>query len=246
MYGRWIRANMATARIGIFFQNDDYGKDYVRGLEQGLGARRNQIVERQGFEITQTDFRSHVSALRGANIDVWAIFATPTPTVRVLATARAFNWKPRQIILNSVSATDNIMTAVVSRTGSEYPNGTISTGYLPDVADPRNRRAYPAVRQYFRIMQRYGPANANLHDEFYYYGMAKSYDMVRLLYLAGKNPTRASLLRAYTKMNWINPFTLKGIRIKTSATDRFPISQQRLMRWNNGNWVYFGRLQNGR
>ena len=245
LYGRWIRANRPTARIGLFFQNDDYGKDYIRGLEQGLGNRRNQIVERQGFEITQTDFRSHISALRGANLDVVAILATPTPTVRFLATARAFNWKPGLYILNSVSATDNIMTAVVSRTGNEYVNGTISTGYLKDVAAPGFRRD-PVGRQYINIMRKYGPANANLADEFYFYGMAKSYDMVRLLYMAGRNPTRASLLRAYTRMNWRNPFALPGIRIKTSATDRFPISQQRLMRWNNGNWVYFGRLQTGR
>jgi branched-chain amino acid transport system substrate-binding protein len=94
-------------------------------------------------------------------------------------------------------------------------------------------------------MSRFG-GGADANNTFHYYGVAKAYDFVRLMYLAGKNPTRNSLIRATAHMNWINPFTIKGIRIKTGPQDRFPISQMKLIRYNNGTWSEFGPLLKGR
>ena len=79
-------------------------------------------------------------------------------------------------------------------------------------------------------------------NTFYFYGFAKAYDTVRLLYLAGKNPTRASLMAATRRMNWVNPYAIRGVRVTASAGDRFPISQIRLIRYGNGTWSEFGPL----
>jgi hypothetical protein len=94
-------------------------------------------------------------------------------------------------------------------------------------------------------MSKFG-AGTDPNNTFPYYGVAKAYDAVRLLYLAGKNPTRASLMRATQHMNWTNPFALKGIKVKTGPKDRFPISQIRLVRYSNGTWSEFGPLIKGR
>jgi branched-chain amino acid transport system substrate-binding protein len=137
------------------------------------------------------------------------------------------------------------MGAAAATAGAAFVNGAISTSYLKNPANPVYRND-ATVRRYRTLLQRFGPDGANPNNTFYYYGMAKASDMVRLLYLAGRNPTRESLMRATQRMNWVNPFTLRGIRVRTSAADRFPISQIRLIRYGNGTWTEFGPLIEGR
>ncbi|MDQ3894663.1 MAG: ABC transporter substrate-binding protein [Actinomycetota bacterium] len=244
-YGRWIARNAPRARIAVFYQNDDYGKDYLRGLRSGLGRRARLIVSEQGYEITDTSYGSQLARQKASGADTWVLLTTPTPTVRAIATAKALNWNPARIVINSVSATDTVMDAAAERAGASFVNGAISTAYLKNPADPAYRND-PAVRQYRRILARFGPANADPNNTFFYYGVAKAYDTVRLLRRAGRNPTRASLMRATQHMNWVNPFAIKGIRVKTSARDRFPISQIKIVRYRNRTWKEVGSLINGR
>ena len=126
-------------------------------------------------------------------------------------------------MLNSVAATDGVMAAAARSVGQEFLNGTISTGYLKNNTNPKYRRD-GAVRAYRNIMSKYGPDNIDIRNSFYYYGVAKAHDFVKLMYRAGKNPTRASLMAATANMNWVNPYALPGVKIKTTKTDRFPIS----------------------
>jgi branched-chain amino acid transport system substrate-binding protein len=245
VYARWILQNARNAKIAVFYQNDDYGKDYLRGLKQGLGSRRNLIVSEQSYELSDTSYASQIVRQRVSGADTWVLFSTPTPTVRALATAKAVAWKPDQIVINSVSATDQVMSAARANAGAEYVNGAISTGYLKNNTNPKYRRD-GAVRAYKRIMARYGPDGININNTFYYYGVAKAYDFVRLMYLAGRNPTRASLMRATQRMNWVNPYALKGVRIKTSRTDRFPIDQGKVIRYQDGSWTEISGLYKGR
>jgi branched-chain amino acid transport system substrate-binding protein len=245
MYARWILANAPNAKIAVFYQNDDYGKDYLRGLKQGLGSRASLIVSELGYELSDTSYASQISRQKASGADTWVLFTTPTPTGRAFGTARALAWKPDQIVLNSVSATDQVMQGVARAVGSNYVNGAISTGYLKNVTNPKYERD-PAVRRYRQIMAKYGPDGANANNGFYYYGVAKAHDFVRLMYLAGKNPTRASLMAATKRMNWINPYALKGVRIKTTKTDRFPIDQGRVVRYQEGSWTEISGLYKGR
>ena len=148
-------------------------------------------------------------------------------------------------MINSVSATDQVIGSVAQNAGQNYVNGMISTGYLKNPTNPKYRND-GAVKTYRRIMAKYGPNGANINNTFYYYGVAKAQDFVKLMYRAGKNPTRASLMAATTKMNWVNPFMIKGVQIKTSKTDRFPIDQGKVVRYQDGSWTEISALYKGR
>jgi branched-chain amino acid transport system substrate-binding protein len=246
VYGKWIAKNAPRSKIAIFFQNDDYGKDYLRGVESGLGAKKSLIVSRDSYEVTDTSYAAQISHEKISGADTWVLLTTPTPTVRAIGTAKALAWKPDKIVINSVAASDSVMAAAESRAGAEYVNGDISTAYLkyPTTAKYQNDSA---VKQYRRIIRNYAPG-ANPNDTYLYYGVAKAYDSIRLLYLAGKNPTRASLRSAYSRMNWVNPFDIKGVQLRTTARDHFPLDQVKLIRYSSAThtWSESSALFKGR
>jgi branched-chain amino acid transport system substrate-binding protein len=247
IYGRYIVKNLPNAKIGIIYQNDKYGKDYIAGLEVGLGkAHKGQIVITQGFEVTDTSVATQVIAMRRAGVDTVFIFGTPTPTIRTYATMAAIGWKPDNIFLNSVSATDTFMGIAVARAGAAEVNGSISVYYTKDPANPTwNNDA--GMKLYKSIMAKYAPAGVKVTDALYIYGMAKAYTFIQALKAAGQNPTRASLMKAVLNMNdKSNPFLLPGVVTKTGPKDFFPISQQQLIRFNNGTWSPFGALTDTR
>jgi branched-chain amino acid transport system substrate-binding protein len=244
-YGDWIAKNAPSAKIAVFYQNDDYGKDYLRGLKIGLGAKKSLIVSEQSYEATDTSYASQLARQKASGADTWVLLSIPTPTVRALSTAKALNWKPDTIVINSVSAIDAVMGAVAARAGPEYVNGAITSGYLKNNNNPKYQND-PVVTRYASLLAQYGPSGADPKNSFYFYGFAKAYDVVKLLYNAGKNPTRASLIKASQEMNWVNPYTIAGVKIKTGKSDRFPISQLKLLRYGSGTFSEFGPLIKGR
>jgi len=246
VYGRWIGQHAPRAKIAVFYQNDDYGKDYLNGLKQGLGSKRSLLVSEKSYELSDATYAAQILQQKASGADTWVLFTTPTPTARAIGTAKRVAWKPDQIVINSVAATDQVMRGVAQGVGAEYVNGAVSTGYLKNNTNPKYRRD-AAIKTYIRIMAKYGPSGGiDIRNTFYYYGVAKAYDFVKLMYKAGKNPTRASLMRATARMNWVNPYALKGVRIKTSAKDRFPIDQGKVVRYNNGSWSEISALYKGR
>jgi branched-chain amino acid transport system substrate-binding protein len=242
IYGRYIVGNMPNAKIGIIYQNDSYGRDYINGLLAGLGSHKSQIVSQQGFEVTDTAVTNQVLALRRAGADTVMIFATPGKTIVTYITMSKIGWKPDNIFVNSVSATDAFMTAAVANAGAAEVNGSISVYYTKDPANAAwNNDA--GMKLYKSIMAKYGPAGAKVTDGLYIYGMAKAYTFVQALKAAGPNPTRASLMKAVLNMNdKTNPFLLPGVVTKTGPNDYFPISQQQLIKFNNGTWTPMGKV----
>jgi branched-chain amino acid transport system substrate-binding protein len=242
---QWIARNKGNARIAIFYQNDAYGKDYLKGFRKGLGSKTSQIVSQQSYEVTDASYGSQISRQRASGANLWVLFTTAgAPTVRALGTARTVGWRPEQIVINSVAATDGVMRAAQAVVGAEFLNGTISTAYLKNPTNPKYVND-PAIRQYRRIVAKY-VSGADTNNGFFLTGFAAASDAVRLLFLAGKNPTRASLMRATERMNWVNPYAIKGVRVKTSKTDRFPLDQLKLTRYNNGTWSEISGLFKGR
>jgi branched-chain amino acid transport system substrate-binding protein len=246
IYGRYIVKNLPSAKIGVIYQNDSYGKDYIAGLETGLGSHKSQIAITAGYEVTDTSVTNQVLALRRAGVDTLMIFATPRPTIITYATMAKIGWRPTNIFLNSVSATDAFMTAAVASAGAAEVNGSISVYYTKDPANPR-WASDAGMKLYKSIMAKYAPAGARVTDALYIYGVAKAYTFVQALRAAGKSPTRASLMHAVLNMNdKTNPFLLPGTVTRTGPRDFFPISQQQLIRFNNGNWSPFGALTDTR
>ncbi len=239
-------AKKPNAKIAILYQNDSYGKDYLIGFKSALGTAKSkqQIVGEEAFEVTSPSPASQLAKLKASGADHLVIFVTPRPTIQTYAIIRALGWKPEQIYVNSVSATDTFMTTAVRASSAATVNGSISAAYLKDPASPVWDND-ATVKQYKALMAKYNP-RGTVNDGLNFYGFAKAHTFVRAMYKAGKNPTRAGLMKALLSFDEASPFALPGVRLKTSATDHFIISHQQTMRFGDGRWTLFGKLTDGR
>ncbi len=231
-YGEAIARNSPNAKIGVIYQNDDYGKDYIAGLEAGLGAKASNIVDKEPFEVTAPSVASQIVKLKASGATVFVILATPTKTIQSYATANALKWSPDVIYTNSVSATDTFLTLAKANGGGDLVNRTFTTQYAKDPASPRWDND-AAMKRYKQVMAKYYP-KGRVTDGLNLYGVATAEAFVELLYGAGKNPTRASLMKAFRTWNQANPFLLPGVKQRTGATNQFPIKCEQLVKFTDG------------
>ncbi|HEU5206780.1 MAG TPA: ABC transporter substrate-binding protein [Gaiellaceae bacterium] len=246
LFGLHMKANQRGKKIGIIYQNDDYGKDWLYGLRIALGKQYADanIVAQEPVEFTATTVASQLTRIRASGAQVFVIVGTPNPTIRSYATGKALGFNPDQIYVNTVSSNSTYMNTAVAAAGAAYVNGSISGTYLKDPSNPAQNRD-PALQEYRRIMGKYAPT-ANASNGLYVYGFALADTFVQAMYKAGKNPTRAGLMNALLSLDTTNRFALNGVRLKTSKTDHWVISQMRLQRYNNGLWTPIGPLVEGR
>jgi branched-chain amino acid transport system substrate-binding protein len=240
IYGKYLGRAKPGAKIGVLLQNDDYGKDLLAGLKQGIAGSKVKVVAAEPFEVTATDVQSQVAKLKASGANVLALFATPKFAIQGYVFAHRLNWRPL-VVNNAVSSASNIMTLASEGGTNKAVENSISIVFLKDPTDAKWRND-PAIKLYRTIMARYAKG-ANVKDVYHVYGMSVAYETVRVLKAAGKNPTRAALMRQTRQLNDAsNPFLLPGIAIRTTATERFPIEQALLQRWSKGSWHSFGGL----
>jgi branched-chain amino acid transport system substrate-binding protein len=246
LYGQHIKANHNGKKIAVLYQNDAYGKDYLLGLRSVLGKRYADanIVTEQSFEVTQPNLVSEMARIRSSGATIFVIFATPPHTIRAYGTGRALGYNAEQIYLNSVSATAFWLNIAIASAGAPYVNGSLSVTSGKDPSNPAQQND-PAIREYKRLMGKYAPG-ANVNNALHIYGFGLAETFVQAMYKAGRNPTRASYMNALLSLNSTNRFLLNGVRMKTSKSDHFIVSQMRLQRFNNGAWVPVGGLIEGR
>ena len=226
-------------RIGVLYQNDDYGKDLLKGLNRGLGSKRNLIVAKQNYDVNDADVQSQVARLKAARVKTLMLFATPKFAIQSYVYSRKLGWKPK-VYVNAVSSAANIMGLATVGTSKKQTEGSLSIVFLKDPTDAHWAKD-PGVRLYRTIMKRYKGGNPN--DVYAVYGMSAAHTFVDTLRHAGKNPTRSSIMKAADNLNIKNdPFLLPGMTVKTTASDRFPLDQAKLERYHNGRWVVFGGL----
>jgi branched-chain amino acid transport system substrate-binding protein len=252
IYGKYIVKNLPTAKLGVLYQNDDYGNDYLRGLNAGLTQEHApQIVSAQPFDLTAGigAVQAAVLKLRASGADTFVIFGTPTPTIQAYVIATKIGWAPAHVITNSVSATDTFLT-LATKSGSTLTNGTITVNYLLDPSNPIYNKA-AGMKLYRSIMAKYAP-KANANDGLNLYGVAKAWTTVQILKAAGKNLTRAGLMKAARNMNFsaatknADPFLLPGVKTFTKGGYQYPISQVTLVQYQNNVFQPVGALINGR
>jgi branched-chain amino acid transport system substrate-binding protein len=240
VYARHILNTKPKAKIAVLFQNDDYGKDLLAGLKQGIARSKVKVVAAQPFEVTAPDVQSQISKLKASGADVLALFATPRHAIQGYVFANRLAWRPL-IINNAVSSASNIMALASEGGSNKAVENSVSIVFLKDPTDAKWRND-AAVKLYRSIMSRHAKG-ANQKDVYHVYGMAVAYEFVKVLKAAGKNPTRVAVMTQTRKLNDpSNPFLLPGLTIKTSATERFPIEQALLQRWSKGSWKSFGGL----
>ena len=251
IYGKYIVKNLPSAKLGVLYQNDDYGNDYLRGLKAGLrAAHASQIISSQPYDLSATTPPAvQVAKLKASGADTFIIFATPTPTIQAYVIATKLGWTPAHVITNSVSATDTFLT-IAEKSGSNIVEGTISVSYLLDPSNPIYNKQ-PGMKLYRTIMAKYDP-KGNANDGLNLYGVAKAWNTVQVLQAAGNNLTRAGLMKAaramaYTKgRNNANPFALPGVSVFTKGSFQYPISQVNIIQYANHVFQPVGSLIAGR
>jgi branched-chain amino acid transport system substrate-binding protein len=246
VYARYLLRERRNAKIAVLYQNDDYGQDYLAGLKRGLGARADLIVRAVSYEVTDPDVTSQIGNLRASGADTFFIFATPKFAAQALIVAAQQSWRP-EIFLNNVSAQQTVMDAAIKAGGAPAVSNVITTQYLKDPAD--NSWANDSGMQLYRRIMAKSLPQADAADSNYIYGMAAAYTMVDALKSAGRNLTRQGLMNAATHLREPNnPFLIPGVSVQTSPTDRFPIRQQRLAKYDvqAGHFVGFGTVISAR
>ena len=232
LYGQAIARNSPDAKIGVLLQNDSFGEDNLRGLRNGLGAKASNIAAVERFEATAADVRSQVARLRATGATVFFIVGTPRYAIQAYAFANGLGWRPTAIYTTLVAATDTILSLAQRSGGGDLVNSTISAAYLKDPANPKWDND-AGMKLYKQVMAKYYPSG-NVKDGLNFYGVAAAHAFVQLMYKAGRNPTRASLMKAYRTWTESTPFLLPGNRIRTAGADQRPIDCLQLQRFNNG------------
>jgi branched-chain amino acid transport system substrate-binding protein len=241
IYGRYVAKKTPKARVGVLYQNDDYGKDLLTGLKNGLGKKAKLIVSKQSYDVSDPDVQSQIARLKAARANTLMLFATPKFAIQAYFFAHKLKWTPK-VYVNAVSSASNVMGLAVLASSKKQVAGSISIVFLKDPTDSR-WRTDPGIRLYRKIMNRYKDKKISANDVYNVYGMSVAHTFVEALRKAGKNPTRAGIMNAATHLNIRNdPFLLPGVVVRTTPTDHFPLDQARLERWHSSRWISFGGL----
>jgi branched-chain amino acid transport system substrate-binding protein len=247
IYGKYIAKNLPNAKIGVIYQNDDYGGNYLSGFKSGLGSHTSQIVSAQPFDVNSPSPLQQIATLAKSGADTLVIFVTPTATIQSYVIATKLGWTPKNVFTNSVSATSTFL-GIAAKSGSTITDGTFTVNYLLDPTNPTYNSA-PGMKLYRQIMAKYDP-KGNVNDQLNVYGMAKAWTTVQVIKAAGKNLTRAGVMTVARSMNFAgataNPFLLPGIVIHTKGKYQYPISQVNLVQFTNGVFKPVGGLIEGR
>jgi branched-chain amino acid transport system substrate-binding protein len=238
IYGRLIAKNQPNAKVAVLYENDEYGHELLAGLKRGLGSRANQIVGTQSYALLDTTVAAQVAALKASGADTFVIFALPQQAAEAFVAASKLGWKPTEYV-TSVSIDPAVMRIVQLSTDKSVGVGATSTAFLHDPTNPTQAKT-AGVKLYLQIMKRYRPTE-DPKAVAHIYGMMAAYAMVDALKHAGKNPTRASLLRAAQHLDSTNPFLLPGLRVTTTPQDYFPIGRTYLVRYLHGFWNVLGK-----
>jgi branched-chain amino acid transport system substrate-binding protein len=241
-YARHILQTKPDARIGILFQNDDYGKDYVKGLKDGLGARaRSMIVAEASYEVNEPTVDSQIVQLQSSGANVLFNVATPKFAAQAIRKAYDIGWKPVHY-LNNVSTS---VGAVLTPAGLEKAVGVITSAYLKDPTDRRWAND-EAVKHWQEFMKKYYP-DGGTSDIFNVYGYSVAVTLHQVLKQAGDQLTRENVMRQAASMKDYRVDTLlPRITINTSKDDYAPIEAVQLQRFNGKEWELFGDVMSAR
>jgi branched-chain amino acid transport system substrate-binding protein len=248
IYAQYVLANKPNAKIGVIYQNDAYGKNYLAGLKTGLGSHAGQIVDTESYNVGDSAqvIGAHIVALKAHGADTLAIFATPTPTIQALVAKTLIGWNPLTLV-NNVSA-NRLFELAAAQNGASL-DGIISTAYL---SSPTTQPSLPGMKLAKSIIHQYAPAldqSLAQGDGNIIYGLASAWTFVDGLKHAGKNLTRAGLMKSLRNMKETkNPFVYPGMTVQTSKKRTFPMEQLKLEKWSGGaggDWHAFGKIYNG-
>nr|WP_245328849.1 ABC transporter substrate-binding protein [Bradyrhizobium centrolobii] len=241
IYAKYILKERPNAKIAILYQNDDYGKDYVKGLKDGLGAKAtSMIVAEESYEVTQPTIDSNIVKLKSTDADVFFNVTTPKFAAQTIKKMNEIGWKPMHF-LNNVSVS---IGSVMKPAGFEASQGIISSNYYKDPTDPQWKDD-PAMKAWNAFLDKYYP-EANRTDSAVMYGYIVAQGLVHVLKACGDDLTRVNVMKQAANIKDFEPGgLLPGVKANTSATDFAPLSQLQLMRFKGESWELFGDVLSG-
>jgi branched-chain amino acid transport system substrate-binding protein len=235
IYARHILKTRPDAKIGVLYQNDDYGKDYLKGFKDGLGGKAGMIVAEVSYEVTDATVDSQVVQLQTSGADVFFNITTPKFAAQAIRKAHDIGWKPVQY-LNNISTS---VGSVLAPAGLDKAVGVLSSSYGKDPTDPQ-WDTDPGMSEWRAFMKKYYP-EGSLSDATNVYGYSVARTLVQVLKQCGDNLTRENVMRqAASLKDFETGVGLPGIRINTSATDYAPIQAMQMMKFDGKSWQLFG------
>jgi ABC-type branched-subunit amino acid transport system substrate-binding protein len=237
-YASYILKNLPDAKIGILYQNDDYGKDYRKGLLDGLGdAAKKLVVLEQTYEVTDPTIDSQIVNLKNSGANVFFNVTIPKFAVQAIKKAHDIGWQPTHF-LNNVSSS---LGTVLKPAGLEASKGLITALYMKEVTDPqwKNDKGF---QDWVAWMKKYYPEGA-LDDQSNAFGYTVAQIMVQVLKQCGSDLSRENIMKQAANLKNVElPLLLPGIKVNTSPTDHAPIEQEQLAKFDGERWVLFGEL----
>jgi ABC-type branched-subunit amino acid transport system substrate-binding protein len=236
IYAKYILKNKPDAKIAVLYQNDDYGKDYLKGLTDGLGAKAaSMIVAKESYETTEPSIDDHIVKLKSSGADVFIDIATPKFAAQAIKKVSEIQWQPLHF-LNNVSAS---VGSVIKPAGYASAQNIISAAYLKDASDPQWNDDL-GMKEFYAFLAKNFPEGDRL-DQSTVVGYGVSQALVQVLKQCGDNLTRENIMKQAANLkDFRTAVMLPGIMINTSATDFAPISQLQLMRFQGQRWELFG------
>jgi branched-chain amino acid transport system substrate-binding protein len=237
IYAKYLIKEKPDAKIAVLFQNDDFGKDYLKGLKDGLGTKASMITAEESYETTEPSIDGHIVKLKATGADVFISITTPKFAAQAIKKLAEIDWHPLHIVSN-VSAS---VGGVIKPAGFENAQGILSAAYAKDGADPQWDND-PGMKKFLDFLAKYYP-DGNRLDGSVVYGYGAAQTMVKVLQMCGDDLTRANIMKQAASLKDFEPDTLlPGIKINTSPTDFAPIKQLQMMRFKGEKWDLFGPI----
>jgi branched-chain amino acid transport system substrate-binding protein len=235
IYGQYLLKERPNAKIAVFYQNDDMGKDYLRGLKEGLGDKADMIVAEESYEVTEPTIETHIVKLKASGADVFFTFATPKFAAQAIKKKGELGWQPLHFLSNTAAT----IGAVIKPAGFEYSQGIISAAFMKDATDPRWKED-PGMTKFDEFLKQYMPG-ADRSDAYIMYGYNTAQTMAAVLKNAGDDLTRANVMKEAANMKNVEVDGVPpGVKINTTPTNYAPVSQLQLMRIKGEAWELFG------
>ena len=237
IYEAHLLETKPNGKVAILYQNDDYGKDYLKGFEDGLGDKaKTMIVAKASYEGTDPTVDSQMITLKASGADTFFNITTPKFAAQAIKKAGELGWKPLHY-LNSVSSA---VGSVLVPAGVEYSTGLITAGYIKDPTDPQFQKG-KEWDDWVAWMKKYHPTGA-MNDNFNVYGYTVAQTLVQVIKQAGDNLTRDNIMKQAASLDMTLPMLLPGVNIKTGPDDFYPIEREQLMKFNGKGWELFGKV----
>jgi branched-chain amino acid transport system substrate-binding protein len=235
IYAKYLMKERPHARIAILYQNDDYGKDFLKGIKDGLGAKASMITAEESYEVSEPTIDNHMVKLKASGADAFISITTPKFAAQAIKRLTEIEWKPLHIVANVSSS----VGSVIKPAGFENAQGMLSANYGKDGGDPHWDND-PGMKKFYAFLEKYLP-EGNRRDGFTAYGYGVAQTMVKVLEMCGDNLTRENVMKQAASLKGFAPDTmLPGVKLNTSATDFAPIEQLQMMRFQGEKWELFG------